>query len=113
VFPFHDTNYCPAPDLDHGWISSHKESNLLDPNNTLNLSPNDGFVQVNDLTEQIDSGESAVDDDTMGFYNETDLPFYYALAQTFAIDDRYFCSVVGPTIPNRFYMMAATWVQTH
>src|SRR5206468_7363853 len=25
-----------------------------------------------------------------------------------AIDDRYFCSVVGPTFPNRSYEMAAT-----
>jgi len=44
----------------------------------------------------------------MGFYNETDLPFYYGLAESFAIDDRYFCSVVGPTFPNRSYEMAAT-----
>ncbi len=44
----------------------------------------------------------------MGFYNEDDLPFYYGLAQTFAIDDSYFCSVLGPTFPNRSYLMAAT-----
>ena len=35
-------------------------------------------------------------------------PFYYALAETFAIDDHYHCDVVGPTVPNRFYLMAAT-----
>ena len=39
----------------------------------------------------------------MGFYTQDDLPFYYALAQTFAIDDRYFSSVIGPTFPNRSY----------
>ena len=44
----------------------------------------------------------------MGFYNQDDLPFYYDLAQKFAIDDRYFASVLGPTLPNRFYLMAAT-----
>jgi phospholipase C len=44
----------------------------------------------------------------MGFYDAADLPYYYALAQAFAIDDQYFCDVVGPTIPNRFYLMAAT-----
>jgi phospholipase C len=44
----------------------------------------------------------------MGFYNETDLPFYYSLAETFAIDDHYHCDVVGPTVPNRFYLLAAT-----
>jgi phospholipase C len=73
-----------------------------------NSSPNDGFVKINDRTEQVDHGETATEDDTIGFYNETDLPFYYSLAQTFAIDDQYFSDVVGPTVPNRFYLMAAT-----
>jgi phospholipase C len=109
-YSFHDKNYCPAPDLDHGWPSSHLEANFSSPNLTSGPSPNDGFVRVNDITEQHDSstGESATDDDTMGFYDERDLAYYYALAQSFAIDDQYFCDVVGPTIPNRFYLMAAT-----
>src|SRR5207302_6651602 len=29
-------------------------------------------------------------------------------AQKFAIDDRYFASLLGPTFPNRSYLMAAT-----
>src|SRR5262249_58861280 len=37
-----------------------------------------------------------------------ELPFYYALAEPFAIDDRYHASVIGPTLPNRLYFMAAT-----
>jgi phospholipase C len=36
------------------------------------------------------------------------LPFYYALANDFAIGDRYFSSVQGPTFPNRFYLYAGT-----
>jgi phospholipase C len=44
----------------------------------------------------------------MGYYDETDLPFYYGLARTFAISDRYFSSVLGPTYPNRFYLLAGT-----
>ena len=44
----------------------------------------------------------------MGFYTQVDLPFYYVLAQKFAIDDRYFASVLGPTLPNRLYLLAAT-----
>ena len=44
----------------------------------------------------------------MGFYNEADIAFYYGLAQAFAIDDRYFCSLIGPTTPNRAYLQAAT-----
>jgi len=108
VFAFHDPRYCVGPDLQHSWPGSHQEANFKNPAGTLAFSPNNGFVLVNDATEQTDQGESPTDDDTMGFYNEDDLPFYYALAESFAIDDRYFCSVIGPTFPNRSYEMAAT-----
>jgi len=45
---------------------------------------------------------------SMGYWQRADLPFYYSLAATFPIADRYFCSVLGPTFPNRRYLMAAT-----
>jgi phospholipase C len=109
VTAFHDSaNYCPGPDLQHDWQGSHSEANFLSPQDALLMTLNDGFVLENDATEQIDTTETATGDDTMGFYTQDDLPFYYSLAQTFAIDDRYFCSVVGPTFPNRSYEMAAT-----
>jgi phospholipase C len=44
----------------------------------------------------------------MGFYTQDDIPFYYNLASQFAINDRYFASVLGPTFPNRAYLLAAT-----
>jgi phospholipase C len=109
VFAFHDPNYCVKPDLDHGWTGSHMQANYAHPNRTLRASPNDGFVRVNDASEQIDvGGESPTEDETMGFYTQDDLPFYYSLAQTFAISDRYFAPVLGPTFPNRAYGLAAT-----
>jgi phospholipase C len=45
---------------------------------------------------------------SMGYWQNADLPFYYSLASRFPIADRYFCSVLGPTFPNRRYLMAAT-----
>ena len=109
VFAFHDSRRCVRPDLDHGWVSTHKEANFLSPNNTLAQDFSDGFVRVNDATEQIDNGiENPTDDQTMAFYNQDELPFYYDLAQKFALSDRYFQSVLGPTFPNRAYLMAAT-----
>src|SRR5229473_2699195 len=109
VVSFHSRNYCPAPDLQHEWPGSHAEANFMNPALTRLSSPNDGFVRVNDATEQLDNGvETPTDDDTMGFYDQRDLPFYYGLAQTFAISDRYFSSVIGPTFPNRSYALAAT-----
>jgi phospholipase C len=44
----------------------------------------------------------------MAFYTQNELPFYYDLAQKFAIGDRYFASVAGPGFPNRAYLMAGT-----
>ena len=105
VRSFHDPRYCTGPDLDHSWTGSHKEGNFKDPNNMLVSSRNRGFVKVNAQTEQPDQ---ATDHDTMGFYTDADLPFCYGLAETFAISDRYFASVVGPTLPNRAYFLAAT-----
>jgi len=123
VVSFHSRNYCPGPDLRHDWPGSHQEANFSTPASTALASPNDGFVRVNDGATLLvpplvpdgvgqhspdSAAESPTDDDTMGYYNETDLPFYYGLAQTFAISDRYFSSVIGPTFPNRSYALAAT-----
>jgi phospholipase C len=45
---------------------------------------------------------------TMGYYTREDLPFFHALADNFTLCDHYFCSVLGPTDPNRLYSMSAT-----
>ena len=108
VSAFHATTRCVKPDLDHSWYGTHREMNYGNPNKTLSQPLSNGFVLVNDQTEQVDSGENATEDQTIGYYDQTDLPFYYGLAQSFAIDDRYFSSVLGPTFPNRSYLMAAT-----
>lgn len=39
----------------------------------------------------------------MGYYEEQDIPFHRALASAFTICDRYHCSMLGPTAPNRLY----------
>jgi len=109
VLVFHAKDFCVLTDLDHSWSGSHSEGNFLDPNSGLTSSPNDGFVRVNDQSDQPDRGrESTTDDETMSFYNENDIAYYYSLAETFAIDDRYFCSALGPTFANRSFLMAAT-----
>ena len=109
VSVFHDSRRCASPDLDHSWLGTHEEMNFLNPNGTRRFSLSDGFVRVNDKTEQIDNGvENRTDDQTMGFYTQEDIPFYYSLASNFAINDRYFASVLGPTFPNRSYLLAAS-----
>lgn len=114
VFAFHDPRLCVVPDLDHEWGGSHYEANFADPNDSLHHALNDGFVLQNDrsINGQIDGpgaeDQTPPDDDTMGFYTQDDLPFYYKLAESFAIDDRYFAPVLGATFANRSYLMAAT-----
>lgn len=109
VSAFHEPTRCVKPDLDHSWFSTHREANFANPNQALTNFLANGFVRVNDLTEQVDNGsESATEDQTIGYYNQTDLPFYYDLAQKFSISDRHFASLLGPTFPNRSYLMAAT-----
>lgn len=44
----------------------------------------------------------------MGYYDETDLPYYYELATQFATSDRFFSPVLADTIPNRMYLFTGT-----
>jgi phospholipase C len=44
----------------------------------------------------------------MGYHTREDIPFQFALAEAFTICDNYFCSVFGPTWPNRLYWMTGT-----
>ncbi|GAA5196861.1 alkaline phosphatase family protein [Rugosimonospora acidiphila] len=41
----------------------------------------------------------------MGYYTRDDIPFQFALAEAFTLGDNYFCSMMGPTWPNRLYWM--------
>jgi phospholipase C len=47
------------------------------------------------------------DDYGIGFYTEADRPFMAALARNYTTCDAYFCSYLGPTWPNRFFMHCA------
>ncbi len=44
----------------------------------------------------------------MGYYDGSDLSYYYGLADSFTLCGNYFCSMLGPSTPNRLGMMAAT-----
>jgi phospholipase C len=47
-------------------------------------------------------------DRAIGYYDQTDLPYYYELASQFATSDRWFSPVLTQTIPNRMYLFAGT-----
>jgi phospholipase C len=64
---------------------------------------NDGFVTaIEDLSPDADPTVG------MGYWDERHLPFYYGLARTFPLADRWFSSLLGPTFPNRRFLLAAT-----
>jgi phospholipase C len=84
--PFHlDTRTTSAqatPGTDHSWPTQHLAWN----NGTM-----DRWVQAKGPF-------------TMGYFTQADIPFQWALAQAFTVCDHYFCSVLGPTNPNRLCM---------
>jgi phospholipase C len=68
---------------------------------TLNGNKMDGFVR-----EAAKGGSDG--HYVMTYYTQKELPFYHFLANTYAISDRYFSAMVGPTFPNRDFFYAAT-----
>ena len=94
---FHLSDYCFI-DTNHGWEGSHRQ---------FNDGKNDGFVITN--APPFDTEDNATDGTrAMGYYDQNDLPWLYAAANAYAISDRYFASLLGPTFPNREYLYAAT-----
>jgi phospholipase C len=95
MVPWHqDAAYCFC-DTNHEWDGSHLE---------YGGGKNDGFVLANE------NNFGCPPDGTraMTYYTAQDIPFFYGLAQSYAISDRHFCSLLGPTFPNREYLYAAT-----
>jgi phospholipase C len=43
-----------------------------------------------------------------GTFTGGDIPWQYGLADAFTICDRYFCSIQGPTTPNRLFLWTGT-----
>jgi phospholipase C len=97
MLPFHlDTSTTAAqkiPSTSHAWEVQHAAWN----NGSM-----DRWLLAHRLA---DRGNGPF---TMGYYTRADLPFHYALADAFTICDNYFCSVMGPTHPNRLYLMSGT-----
>ncbi len=99
LMPFHPTSG-PAPgercfpDITHSWVPQHE---------CWNNGAMDGFVTTHLASDGAEAGPA-----TMGYYTQADIPFYYALAENYTICDNYFCSVIGPTYPNRLYSMTGT-----
>ena len=76
-------------DPEHGWDGGRQQ---------VNGGAMDGFL----------TGGNDDDPYAISYYLEEDLPVTGALARAFIAHDRYFCSLLAPTFPNREYLHAAT-----
>ncbi|GCE09874.1 phospholipase C [Dictyobacter aurantiacus] len=85
VKPYH----FPLPisnDVSHSWQSIHSEWD-------------NGAMDGVYTTDGIDA---------MGYYNGSDLAYYYSLADQFTLCGNYFCYQLGPTTPNRLALWSGT-----
>ena len=82
-----DFQGCAFNDPDHSWDGGRTQ---------VNGGAMDGFLR---------SGDN--DAFSVGYYAQEDLPFIPAAAQAFTAYDRFFCSLLASTYPNREYMHAA------
>jgi phospholipase C len=97
ALPFHlDTATTSAQrlaDLDHSWPVQHA---------SFAAGKMNGWLAAH---READRNRGPL---TMGYLTRADLPFYHALADAFTICDGYFSSILGPTIPNRFFAMTGS-----
>ena len=93
VSPFHLGTTCVNLDPGHQWDEMHRQ---------VNGGAMDGFVT---------NGADTTGGDghfVMGNYLPGDLPFYYWLANTFAINDRHFAAARSGTWPDRNFLLLGT-----
>lgn len=94
MLPFHlDTGASSAqkiPSTSHAWAVQHEAWN------------NGRMDQWLSAHRKADGVKAPY---VMSYYKREDIPFQFALAESFTLCDSYFCSVMGPTYPNRMYLM--------
>ncbi|MDG6966487.1 MAG: alkaline phosphatase family protein [Nitrososphaerota archaeon] len=44
---------------------------------------------------------------TFGYYDRSDIPYYWSLAENYTLFDDYFTSDMGPSLPNHLYLVSA------
>lgn len=111
ITSYHLATQCienPSP----SWNESHVDWSFNDPTAAKSTTAAlDGFVwtAAHDSRNNIQNGYTDVDGvRAMGYYDGTDLNYYYFMASSFATSDRWFSPVMSRTQPNRMYLIAGT-----
>jgi phospholipase C len=98
--PFHEPTE-RTENLTPAWNESHFDVH----------QKSDGTFQMDQFALTTHSVTHNFDPDGLrafGFYDQTDLPYYYELATQFATSDAFHSSLLSNTFPNRSYMFCAT-----
>jgi phospholipase C len=94
LLPFHTDTHSTAaqalPSNSHSWGPQH---------DSWNDGKMNGFVTAHLAADGV-AGQY-----TMAYFKRDDIPFHWALADAFTVCDGYHCSILGPTWPNRLYLM--------
>jgi phospholipase C len=90
ISPFHLTE-ARTPDLNHAGVSAHA---------AYNGGKMDGFIAAQ--TDRKLPGRFA-----LGYYDGTDLPYYWNLARNYVLADRFFSSALGGSLINHQYWVSA------
>jgi phospholipase C len=82
---FHRLSPCPGDSAGQSWNNTHLE---------IDHGRMDGFARLSR--------------NSMSYYTQSDLPFYYSLANTYTLANRWFASAPAQTYPNRRFLYAGT-----
>jgi phospholipase C len=117
VKPFHEKTVC-TENLSPAWDESHHDVTLNRNGGdsawpvwpAITTYSNSDFLMQGflDTANNVPPKSDPVGTRAMGYYDQTDLPYYYDLATFFATSDSWHSPVMANTIPNRMYLMAAS-----
>jgi phospholipase C len=104
VTAFKLNNYC-IENLSPAWLESHGDYNRFDPTGPALM---DGFVHTAAGIAQFNGFKDTKGIRAMGYYDASDLPYYYFMATAFATSDRWFAPMPTNSDPNHISAFAAT-----
>ena len=108
---FHMQSAC-SENLTPSWNETHRIWNLSHTGSGVFTMDGFAFIEGKFAHDEFVAGQPNFTDFTgkraMGFYDDSDLPFYYFMASNFATSDRWFSPAPTRTHPNRFFWLAAT-----
>jgi phospholipase C len=110
-FPlFHARTEC-TENLSPAWDETHYDMHLVGWD-WLNVNQNSQFLMDLFLDVNWVNGQGGKYDiqhtRPLGYYDQTDLPYYYELATQFTADDAWYSPVAANTVPNRMYLFSGT-----